>query len=355
MVDRLRLTGDRVAAMAEGLRDVARLPDPVGEVVRGSTLANGLELRQVRVPFGVVGMIYEGRPNVTVDAAGLCLKSGNAVLLRGSGSARASNAALVGVLRDALAGAGLPEDVVQLVPAESRETVKELVRARGLVDVLVPRGGAGLIRSVVEESTVPVIETGVGNVHIYVDETADLSVALPILLNSKTQRVGVCNAAETLLVHEGVADEFLPVAIAMLADAGVTVHGDARTLALAPEEADVVPATDEDWATEYLSLDIAVRVVEDLDEALEHIRTWSSGHTEAILTRDLAASERFVAEVDSAAVMVNASTRFTDGGQLGLGAEIGISTQKLHARGPMGLAELTTTKWIVHGDGHVRP
>jgi glutamate-5-semialdehyde dehydrogenase len=249
----------------------------------------------------------------------------------------------------------LPGDLVQSIDAYGREGAVALMHARGLVDVLVPRGGADLIRTVVRESTVPVVETGVGNVHLYVDESADLAVAMPILLNAKTQRVGVCNALETLLVHQAVADEFLPVAIAALADEGVTVHGDEATLALAPDEADVVPATDEDWATEYLSLDLAVRVVEDLDEALDHIRTWSSGHTEAIVTRDLAASERFVAEVDSAAVMVNASTRFTDGGQFGLGAEIGISTQKLHARGPMGLAELTTTKWIVHGDGHVRP
>ncbi|MEN0129343.1 MAG: glutamate-5-semialdehyde dehydrogenase [Brevundimonas sp.] len=355
LLDRLALDPARIVAIADALRELASLPDPVGEVVRGSTLPNGLRLRQVRVPMGVVGMIYEARPNVTVDAAGLALKSGNAVILRGGSAAASSNAVIVEVLSHALESVHLPGDLVQSIDAWGREGAVALMRARGLVDVLVPRGGADLIRTVVRESTVPVIETGVGNVHIYVDESAELGDALPILLNAKTQRVGVCNAAETLLVHEGVADEFLPVAIAMLADAGVTVHGDARTLALAPEEADVVPATDEDWATEYLSLDIAVRVVEDLDEALEHIRTWSSGHTEAILTRDLAASERFVAEVDSAAVMVNASTRFTDGGQLGLGAEIGISTQKLHARGPMGLAELTTTKWIVHGDGHVRP
>ncbi|MDM7831658.1 glutamate-5-semialdehyde dehydrogenase [Cellulomonas edaphi] len=355
LLDRLALDPQRIVAIADALRELATLPDPVGEVVRGSTLPNGLRLRQVRVPMGVVGMIYEARPNVTVDAAGLALKSGNAVILRGGSAAASSNAVIVDVLSEALEHQHLPGALVQSIDAWGREGAVALMRARGLVDVLVPRGGAELIRTVVRESTVPVIETGVGNVHVYVDESADLSVALPILLNAKTQRVGVCNAAETLLVHQAVADEFLPVAIAMLADAGVTVHGDAETLALAPDEADVVAATDEDWATEYLSLDLAVRVVEDLDEALEHIRTWSSGHTEAIITRDLASSERFVAEVDSAAVMVNASTRFTDGGQLGLGAEIGISTQKLHARGPMGLAELTTTKWIVHGDGHVRP
>lgn len=355
LLDRLALTPDRVAAIADALRELAGLPDPVGEVVRGSTLPNGLRLRQLRVPMGVVGMIYEARPNVTVDAAGLALKSGNAVILRGGSAAAHSNEVVVRVLSDALVAQRLPGDLVQSIDAWGRPGAVALMHARGLVDVLVPRGGADLIATVVRESTVPVIETGVGNVHVYVDESADLAVALPILLNAKTQRVGVCNAAETLLVHEGVADEFLPVALAALADAGVTIHGDETTLRLAPEEVPVVAATDEDWATEYLSLDLAVRVVEDLDEALDHIRTWSSGHTEAIVTRDLAASERFVAEVDSAAVMVNASTRFTDGGQLGLGAEIGISTQKLHARGPMGLAELTTTKWVVQGDGHVRP
>jgi glutamate-5-semialdehyde dehydrogenase len=350
MVDRLRLTRERVAAMADGLRDLARLPDPVGEVVRGSTLANGLELRQVRVPFGVVGMIYEGRPNVTVDAAGICLKSGNAVLLRGSSSARDSNAALVRVLRDAVAGAGLPADVVQLVPAESRATVKELMRARGLVDVLVPRGGAGLIRSVVEESTVPVIETGVGNCHVYVDAAADLEMALAIVLNAKTDRTSVCNAAESLLVHDDVAEEFLPRVVASLQDAGVTVHGDEAFRAYDG----VVAATEDDYGREYLSLDISAAVVPDLDGALEHIRRHSTGHSEAIVTGDQAAARRFVAEVDAAVVLVNASTRFTDGAEFGFGAEIGISTQKLHARGPMGLTEMTSTKYVVTGDGHVR-
>jgi glutamate-5-semialdehyde dehydrogenase len=339
MVDRLRLTPDRVAAMAEGLRDLARLPDPVGEVVRGSTLANGLELRQVRVPFGVVGLIYEGRPNVTVDAAGICLKSGNAALLRGSSSAARSNAALVTVLRAAVEGCGLPADCVQLVPADSRETVKELMRARGLVDVLVPRGGAGLIRSVVEESTVPVIETGVGNCHVYVDAAADLDMALAIVLNAKTDRTSVCNAAESLLVHEAVAQEFLPAVVTALQDAGVTIHGDAAFTS---------------YDGEYLSLDISAAVVPDLDAAIEHIRRYSTGHTEAIVTRDLTAARRFVAEVDAAAVLVNASTRFTDGGEFGFGAEIGISTQKLHARGPMGLPEMTSTKYVVTGDGQVR-
>ena len=356
--DRLRLTPDRVAAMADGLRALAALPDPVGEVVRGSVLPNGLELRQVRVPLGVVGIVYEARPNVTVDAAGICLKSGNAVLLRGSSSAAASNACLVAVLREAAAGAGLPEDAVQLVEAtESRADVKELMRLRGLVDVLIPRGGADLIRSVVEESTVPVIETGVGNCHVYVDETADLDAALRIVLNAKTQRPSVCNAAETLLVHEAVAGAFLPRALAALRDAGVTVHGDEAVAAygnVVPANGDVVPATEDDWYAEYLSLDLAVRVVPSLDDAVRHIRTYGSGHSEAIVTSSQAAARRFVATVDSAAVMVNASTRFTDGGEFGFGAEIGISTQKLHARGPMGLPELTSTKWVVVGDGHVR-
>lgn len=355
LLDRLTLTPERIGSIADALREVAALPDPVGEVVRGSTLPNGLRMRQLRVPMGVVGMIYEARPNVTVDAVGLSLKSGNAVILRGGSAAARSNAVIVDVLRAALEAQGLPADLVQSIDAYGRAGGVALMHARGLVDVLVPRGGADLIRTVVREATVPVIETGVGNVHVYVDATADPAMALPILLNAKTQRVGVCNAAETLLVHRDAAASFLPSALVALADAGVTVHGDAATAGLAPEGVAVVPATDEDWATEYLSLDLAVRVVDDLDAALEHIRTWSSGHTEAIVTRDLAASERFVAEVDSAAVMVNASTRFTDGGQLGLGAEIGISTQKLHARGPMGLGELTTTKWVVHGDGHVRP
>ena len=355
LLDRLTLTGDRVEGVATALRELAGLPDPVGEVVRGSTLPNGLRLRQVRVPMGVVGMIYEARPNVTVDAAGLALKSGNAVILRGGSAAARSNEVIVAVLRGALEAQGLPADLVQSIDAWGRGGSVALMHARGLVDVLVPRGGADLIATVVREASVPVIETGVGNCHLYVDAGADVPQAIGILLNGKTQRVGVCNALETLLVHRDVADELLPPALAALAAAGVTVHGDERALAHVAPGASAVPATDDDWATEYLSLDIAVRVVDDLDTALEHIRTWSSGHTEVICTRDLASANRFVAEVDSAAVMVNASSRFTDGGQLGLGAEIGISTQKLHARGPMGLAELTTTKWIVHGDGHVRP
>jgi glutamate-5-semialdehyde dehydrogenase len=350
VVDRLRLDAGRVEAMAQGLRDVAGLPDPVGEVVRGGVLANGLELRQVRVPFGVVGIIYEARPNVTADAAGICLKSGNAVLLRGSSSAASSNAAIVAQLRTAAEAAGLPADAVQLVPGEGHEPAKVLMRARGLVDVLVPRGGAGLIRSVVEESTVPVIETGVGNCHVYVDRDADLDMALDVVLNAKTHRPSVCNAAESLLVHADVADEFVPRVVAALRDAGVTVHGD--TVFAAQEG--VVPATESDFDTEYLSLDIAAAVVPDLDAAVEHLRRHSSGHSEAILTRSQEAARRFVAEVDAAAVLVNASTRFTDGGEFGFGAEIGISTQKLHARGPMGLPEMTSTKYVVVGDGHVR-
>ena len=351
MLDRLALDEKRVAAMADGLRQVASLPDPVGEVVRGSTLPNGLQLKQVRVPLGVVGIIYEARPNVTVDAAGLCIKSGNAVLLRGSSSARSSNAALVDVLAEAGSAAGLPDYAVQLVPGVDHESTKHLMRARGHVDVLIPRGGAGLIRSVVEESTVPVIETGVGNCHVYVDADADLDMALTITVNAKVQRPSVCNAAETLLVHRAVADEFLPRALKSLYDEGVTIHGDDK---VASYDDRVVPVTDDDWAAEYNSLDLAVGVVDSVDEAIAHIRRWGSGHTEAIVTRSLPASRRFILGCDSAAVMVNASTRFTDGEQFGFGAEIGISTQKLHARGPMGLPELTSTTWVVHGDGQIR-
>lgn len=350
MIDRLRLDASRIAGMAQGLREVAGLPDPVGTVLRGSTLANGLELRQVTVPFGVVGVIYEARPNVTADAAGICLKSGNAVLLRGSSSALSSNTAVVGVLRAAAEASGLPADIVALVPGEGHDAVKELMRARGLVDVLIPRGGAGLIRSVVEESTVPVIETGVGNCHVYVDADADLEMALAIVLNSKTHRTSVCNSAESLLVHAAVADTFLPTVVAALQEAGVTIHGDAAFGA----HDGVVPATEEDWGTEFLSLDISAAVVADLDAAIAHIRAHSSGHTEAIVTGSQAAARRFTAEVDSAAVMVNASTRFTDGGEFGFGAEIGISTQKLHARGPLGLPEMTSSKYVVTGDGHLR-
>jgi glutamate-5-semialdehyde dehydrogenase len=351
MIDRLTLTPSRIEAMADGLRQLAALPDPVGDVVRGSTLANGLELRQVRVPFGVVGIIYEGRPNVTADAAGICLKSGNAALLRGSGSALSSNAAIVSVLRKAVADAGLPPNALQLVDATTRDSVKELMRARGLVDVLIPRGGASLIKTVVEESTVPVIETGVGNCHVYVDSAADLEKALAVTLNSKTQRLSTCNTAESLLVHTEIADAFLPLVLAELADAGVTVHGDARVMAYAGNAQE---ATEEDWGREYLSADISVAVVDSIDDALEHIRRYGTGHTEAIVSESITATRRFTSRVDAAVVMVNASTRFTDGGEFGFGAEIGISTQKLHARGPMGLPELTSTKYIVTGNGHTR-
>jgi glutamate-5-semialdehyde dehydrogenase len=351
LVDRLRLDERRVRGMADGLRDVAGLVDPCGEVVRGYTLPNGLELRQIRVPLGVVGIIYEARPNVTADAAGLCLKSGNAVLLRGSSSARSSNARIVAVLRDALQVAGLPADAVQLVPGESRESVGHLMRARGLVDVLIPRGGAGLIRYVVHESTVPVIETGVGNCHVYVDADADLDMALGIVLNAKTQRPSVCNAAESLVVHRDVAAQFVPAVVKQLGAAGVTVHGDAAVQGFAD---DVVPAEERDFDAEYLSLDISAAVVDSLDDAVAHIRRHGSGHTEAIVTRSQRAAQRFVQSVDAAAVVVNASTRFTDGGEFGFGAEIGISTQKLHARGPMGLPELTSTKYVVTGAGQIR-
>jgi glutamate-5-semialdehyde dehydrogenase len=308
-----------------------------------------LDVQQVRVPLGVVGIIYEARPNVTVDAAGLCLKSGNAVLLRGSASAYRSNTALVDVLAGAAEKAGLPRDAVQLVPGTDHASVGELLRARGLVDLIIPRGGASLISYVVENATVPVIETGVGNVHVYVDAAADLDMAERIVVNAKVSRPSVCNAAETLLVHRAVADEFVPRIVDALRASGVTLHGDAAFVA-----AGATRATDDDWAAEYLSLDLAARVVDDVDEAIAHIRRWSSGHTEAIVTRDLDTARRFIARVDSAAVMVNASTRFTDGGEFGFGAEIGISTQKMHARGPMGLTELTTTKWIVTGDGQTR-
>jgi glutamate-5-semialdehyde dehydrogenase len=352
IIDRLSLNEARIAAMAEGLRQVASLPDPVGEVVRGYTLPNGLDVRQLRVPLGVVGIIYEARPNVTADAAGLCIKAGNAVLLRGSGSARNSNQAIVGVLAEAATSAGLPDGVVQLVPGASHESVKHLMRARGLVDVLIPRGGVGLIQSVVEESTVPVIETGVGNCHVYVDADADLDQALDIVVNAKVQRPSVCNAAESVLVHRDIADEFVPRVVAALSEHAVTVHGDVR---FATYDERVVPATDDDFYAEYLSLDISAAVVDSLDDAIAHIRRYSSGHTEAICTRSQEAARRFASRVDSAAVMVNASTRFTDGAEFGFGAEIGISTQKLHARGPMALTELTTTKYVVTGDGHSRP
>lgn len=339
LLDRLRMSRERLDGIAAGLRQVAGLPDPIGEVLRGSRLPNGIELRQLRVPLGVVGMVYEARPNVTVDAAGLCLKSGNAALLRGSSSAARSNAALVVALRGALAAQGLPEDAVQLLPSEDRASVTHLIQARGLVDVVIPRGGAGLIDAVVRAATVPTIETGVGNCHVYVHSSADLALAQQILLNSKTRRPSVCNAAETVLVDRKIAEVAVPRLVTALKAAGVAVHSD---------------AADVDLAREYLSMDIALAVVDDLDAAVAHIDRYGTGHTEAIVTSDLAAAREFTTRVDAAAVMVNASTAFTDGEQFGFGAEIGISTQKLHARGPMGLPELTSSKWIVWGDGHVR-
>lgn len=352
MLDRLTLTDARIQGLAAALENLANLPDPVGNVVRGQTLPNGLRLRQVNVPMGVVAAIYEARPNVTVDIAGLGLKSGNAVILRGGTAAAATNAALVTVLRDALESVGLPADAVQSVDQYGREGANVLMRARGRVDVLIPRGGRELIQSVVTNAKVPVIETGEGNVHIFLDASANEEMAVEILLNAKTQRPSVCNTVETLLVHS--ASTVLPAVAAALRGKGVTLHTDERIRAALPASIDSVPATDEDWATEYMDLDLAVAMVDSLDEAVKHIRTWSTGHTEAILTNDLGNAERFIAEVDSAAVIVNASTRFTDGGELGLGAEVGISTQKLHARGPMGLTELTTTKWIVQGEGQIR-
>ncbi len=355
LIDRLTLNGDRIEAIANALIDVAALPDPVGEVVRGYTLPNGLQVRQTRVPLGVVGMIYEARPNVTVDAAGLCLKSGNAALLRGSSSAYNTNVALIDVMRKALVEVGISEDAIALVPGHTHDSVTELMQARGLVDVLIPRGGASLIQNIVNNSLVPVIETGVGNCHVYVDKGADLDMAVDIVLNSKTQRVSVCNAAETLLVHEAVADAFLPKLFAEFKARSVTVHGDSKMQQHAQSAGvDWAPVNDEDWAAEYYSLDIAAGIVTSVEEAVEHILTWSSGHTEAIVSNNSQTIAYFTSAVDSAAVMVNASTRFTDGGEFGFGAEIGISTQKLHARGPMGLAELTTTTYIVSGNGQVR-
>jgi glutamate-5-semialdehyde dehydrogenase len=349
LIDRLRLTPDRIAGMADGLRELAALPDPVGDVVHGWTNANGVQVRQVRVPFGVVGIIYEARPNVTADAGGICLKSGNAALLRGSSSAAESNAAVVEALQAGLVDAGLPAEAIQLVPGP-RAVTNELMAARGLVDVLIPRGGAGLIDNVVRNSQVPVIETGVGNCHLFIDAVADEQMALNILINAKTQRPSVCNAVETLLVHADIADSFVPKALQTLAAHGVTVHGDPQVAAYG----DVIPAEEKDFAEEYLSLDLAIAIVESLDSALQHIRRYSTGHTETIITELQTSAARFTAEVDAAAVLVNASSRFVDGGEFGFGAEIGISTQKLHARGPMGLPEMTSTKYVVTGSGQVR-
>lgn len=352
MLDRLSLSKARVQALADALEKLASLPDPVGNVVRGQTLPNGLRMRQINVPMGVVAAIYEARPNVTVDIAGLALKSGNAVILRGGSAAAHTNEALVGILREALESVSLPADAVQSIDRYGREGANLLMRARGQVDVLIPRGGRDLIQTVVNNSSVPVIETGEGNVHIFIDSSAKEEMCVEILLNSKTQRPSVCNTVETLLVHKD--SQVLAGVLKALSDAGVRLHVDERVQAVLPAGIQATAATEQDWATEYMDLDLAVKMVDSLPEAIKHIRQWSTGHTEAILTNDLSNAEKFIAEIDSAAVIVNASTRFTDGGELGLGVEVGISTQKLHARGPMGLSELTTTKWIVQGEGQIR-
>ncbi len=349
-IDRLTLTEARLADMAEGLRQVAKLDDPVGEVLSMKTLDNGLVIGQKRVPMGVIGIIFEARPNVAADAFGLCLKAGSAVILRGGKEAFQTNRAVISALRGALAAEGLPEDCVQMVPDTSRETANEMMRLSGYLDVLIPRGGAGLINSVVQNSTVPVIQ-GVGNCHVFVDESADLEKAARIVINAKTQRPGVCNACESLLVHEAIAEKFMPEIGKALQERKVEIRGDEATQGLV---SGAVPATEEDWATEYADYIISARVVKDIDEAICHIRKYSTGHSEAIVTENYTNAQRFLNEVDAAAVYVNASTRFTDGGQFGFGAEIGISTQKLHARGPMGLKELTTTKYIIYGNGQIR-
>jgi glutamate-5-semialdehyde dehydrogenase len=349
--DRLRLDRSRVEALAKAVLEIAELPDPVGDVIRGSTLPNGLKLQQVRVPFGVVGAIYEARPNVTIDIAALAIKSGNAAVLRGGTAAQHSNEVLVAVLQDALEACGINRDAIQSVDEFGRAGAQEMMQAVGLIDVLIPRGGHNLIQTVLNESKVPVIETGEGVVHVFIDETARVDWAVEIMLNSKTQKIGACNAVETMLVHSKAYDRVMPELVKALQASQVTLHGDDRTVAAF---ADVVPATEHDWQTEYLAMDLAIRTVDSLDEALEHISKYSTKHTEAIITEDYTNAERFINEVDAAAVIVNASTRFTDGGEFGFGAEVGISTQKLHARGPMGLPELTSTKWIVRGSGHVR-
>jgi len=355
MQDRLLLTESRVAGMANGARLVADLPDPLGQVLRQSTLPNGLDLKQISVPFGVIGMVYEARPNVTVDAAVILLMSGNAALLRGSSTAAASNQVLVTVIRDALATTKISPEVIQLVPSEDRATVKALLNARGKVDLVIPRGSAALIRMVVDESTVPTIETGAGVCHVYVDEFADIEKALPILINSKTHRPSVCNAAETLLVHRAIAPTFLPMALKALSDAGVILHCDATAQKVAEKFAiSSTLATDQNWCTEYGILEMNVGVVDSVDAAADHIAKYGTNHTEAIVTENKANADRFIALADCAAVMVNTSTRFTDGEQMGFGAEIGISNQKLHARGPMGLEAMTTTTWIVTGNGQIR-
>ena len=353
LLDRLLLTPQRVEGIATGARQVSKLPDPLGITLRHSTLPNGIDLKQVTVPFGVIGMVYEARPNVTVDAAVILLMSGNAALLRGSSSAASSNQILVTVMRDALKNTKISPDVIQLVPSDDRETVKALLNARGKVDLVIPRGSASLIRMVVDESTVPTIETGAGVCHVFIDEFADLAKALPIIINSKTQRPSVCNAAETLLIHKAIAKDFAPVALKALHDAGVILHGDAQVLALAGS-IPMSAATEENWCTEYGTLEMNVAIVDSVDAASEHIAKYGTKHTEAVITENKGNADRFIALSDCAAVMVNTSTRFTDGEQMGFGAEIGISNQKLHARGPMGLEAMTTTTWIVTGDGQIR-
>jgi glutamate-5-semialdehyde dehydrogenase len=352
LLDRLRLTRERIAGMADGIRQVAALSDPVGEIIEGSVRPNGMKIRRVRVPLGVVGIIFESRPNVTSDAAALCLKSGNACILRGGKEAINSNMAIADTLRQAVVSAGLPADCIQLVSDTSRESANQMMRMNQYLDVLIPRGGAGLIRAVVENSTVPVIETGVGNCHVFVDKTADIGMAADIIYNAKTSRPSVCNAIETILVHKDIAEKALPVIKARLDEKNVELRGCEITRAILGDS--VIPATDEDYATEFLDYILACRVVDSLDDAIEHISRYSTGHSECIVTSDYFSAEKFTSSVDSAAVYVNCSTRFTDGGEFGLGAEIGISTQKLHARGPMGIRQLTSSKFIIQGDGQVR-
>ena len=351
LIDRLMLNQDRIISLANAISQVVNLHDPVGEIVRSSTLPNGLKLSEVRVPFGVIGAIYEARPNVTVDLTALAIKTGNAIVLRGGTAAENTNRVLVKLLQDALEQVGLPRDAVQTVDDFGRDGATAMMHARGLIDVLIPRGSANLIKTVIEESKVPVIETGAGVTHIYLDETAREDWAIPIVFNSKTQRVSVCNSLETLLVHEAIAEEMLPKIFAKLAEKDVILHGDEAVARIEPS---VIPATEADWFTEYLAQELSVKVVKDLDEAIDHINKYSTHHTDSIITENQANAERFLAEVDSAAVIVNASTRFTDGGEFGFGAEVGISTQKLHARGPMGLQELTSTKWLIRGNGQIR-
>ena len=353
LLDRLLLTPARIEGIANSAREVSKLPDPLGITLRHSTLPNGIDLQQITVPFGVIGMVYEARPNVTIDAASILLMSGNAALLRGSSSAASSNQILVTVIRDALKTTKISPEVVQLVPSGDRETVTALLNARGKVDLVIPRGSASLIRAVVDESRVPTIETGAGVCHVYIDEFADLTKAVPIIINSKTQRPSVCNAAETLLIHKSIAKDFAPIALKALHDAGVVLHGDARTLAVAGS-IPITLATEENFCTEYGTLEMNVAIVDSVDDASAHIAKYGTKHTEAILTENKANADRFIALSDCAAVMVNTSTRFTDGEQMGFGAEIGISNQKLHARGPMGLEAMTTTTWIVTGDGQIR-